>query len=90
MSEIEREKYASYVKDRQEWLASTFRDLMTTAQSYKISNTYRKEFYDEVNRLADQVNCPDFRPSPLLREWLFFERRNAIIRTGQEKSSVVL
>jgi hypothetical protein len=54
MSEIEREKHASCVKDRQAWLASTFRNLMTTGQSSKFSNTYRKKFYDDVIKLANQ------------------------------------
>ena len=57
MSEIELKKHVSFVKDRQAWLASTFRDLMTTGQSFDASNTYREKFYDDVIKLANQ-NTP--------------------------------
>jgi hypothetical protein len=56
MSESEREEHASYVKVRQAWLAKTFRKLMTTGQSFTISNTYRNTFYKSVTDLADDVN----------------------------------
>ena len=72
MSEIELEKHVSYVKDRQAWLASTFRDLMTTSQSFDTSNTYRKKFYDDVIRLADQ-NIPTSSGSIFGENNNFFE-----------------
>jgi hypothetical protein len=83
MSEIEREKHASYVKDRQAWLASTFRDLMTTGQSSKILNTYRKKFYDEVIGLVNEVNCPTPNLPRFSENDKFFERRKAAIWLGR-------
>ena len=60
MSEIERNKHVSYVIDRQAWLAETFRNHMTTGQTFNISNTYRNKFYKNVADLADEVNFLTF------------------------------
>ncbi len=60
MSKENRNHYASLVVDRQKKLASTFRELMTTGQSYHTSNHYRESFYEEVIKLADEVNLPSF------------------------------
>ena len=56
MSEIEREKQVTCIKERQVWLASTFREKMTSGQSFKTSNQYRKDFYNDVILSADKVN----------------------------------
>lgn len=65
MSEIERNKHASSIKERQVWLASTFRKQMTMGQSFKISNKYRRDFYDDVILLANKVNSLTF---PVLKQ----------------------
>jgi hypothetical protein len=70
MSEIEREKHVASIKERQRWLASTFRDEMTSGQSFKISNKYRKDFYNDVILSADKVNFRLF--PPFLRKSYFF------------------
>jgi hypothetical protein len=62
MSEMEREKQVACIKDRQVWLASTFREKMTSGQSFKISNKYRKDFYNDVILSADKVNFCIFPP----------------------------
>lgn len=62
MSEIEREKHVASIKERQRRLASTFRDEMTSGQSFKISNKYRKEFYNDVILSAEKVNFRLFPP----------------------------
>ncbi|KAH9991140.1 hypothetical protein BJV77DRAFT_554959 [Russula vinacea] len=54
MSRNEREVHGSYVRARQAWLAKTFRELMTTGQSFNISNAYRNTFYKDVTDLADE------------------------------------
>jgi len=60
LSGEKRNHYASLAVDRQRKLASTFRELMTTGQSYHTSNRYRESFYEEVVKLADEVNLPSF------------------------------
>jgi hypothetical protein len=64
MSKVEREKHASSnkesVKSRQAWLASTFREQMTLGQSFNTSNKYRKGFYNDVIRSANEVNSLTF------------------------------
>ena len=60
MSRNEREGHGSYVRARQAWLAKTFRELMTTGQSFNISNAYRNTFYKNVTDLADEVNLLTF------------------------------
>ena len=60
MSKNKREVHGSSVKARQAWLAKTFRELMTTGQSFNISNAYRNTFYKNVTDLADEVNFLTF------------------------------
>jgi hypothetical protein len=62
MSKMEREKQVARIKERQVWLASTFREKMTSGQSFKISNKYRKDFYNEVILTAEKVNFRLFPP----------------------------
>ncbi len=50
----------SSVVERQRRLASAFRERMTAGQSYDASNLYRESFYDEVIKLADEVNFLSF------------------------------
>ncbi len=57
LSSRERDERASAVRQRQEVLASAFRDLMTRDQSLEQSNAYRRSFYQEVIKLATEVNC---------------------------------
>ncbi|KAH9991142.1 hypothetical protein BJV77DRAFT_1068477 [Russula vinacea] len=54
MSKNDREVHGSSVKARQAWLAKMFRELMTTGQSFNISNAYRNTFYKNVTDLADE------------------------------------
>jgi hypothetical protein len=59
-SHDEQDERASAVGQRQEVLASAFRDLMTKGQSLERSNAYRRSFYQEVIKLATEVNRSDF------------------------------
>lgn len=54
--EWERDERSLAVRQRQEVLASAFRDLMTRDQSLEQSNAYRRSFYQEVIKLATEVN----------------------------------
>jgi hypothetical protein len=56
LSSHELDERASAVRQRQEVLASAFRDLMTRDQSLEKSNAYRRSFYQEVIELATEVN----------------------------------
>jgi hypothetical protein len=56
LSSHERDERASAVRQRQEMLASAFRDLMTRDQSLEQSNAYRRSFFQEVIKLATEVN----------------------------------
>lgn len=60
-SSRERGERASAVRQCQEALASAFRDLMTRGQSLEQSNVYRRSFYQEVIKLATEVNHRCFR-----------------------------
>ncbi|KIM51726.1 hypothetical protein SCLCIDRAFT_1224182 [Scleroderma citrinum Foug A] len=52
-----RESLASVCTVRQNKMASVFRDRMTSGQSFKASNRYRLEFYDDViNRATQDMN----------------------------------
>jgi hypothetical protein len=55
--------YALSVKDRQKSLASAFRDRMTIGQSFNDSNKYRQDFYNDVIKLAEEVNLQTFTVS---------------------------
>ncbi len=57
LSSHEQDERESAVMRRQEMLASAFRDLMTRGQSLEQSNAYRQSFYQEVIKLAKEVNC---------------------------------
>jgi hypothetical protein len=56
MSKTERERHVEALKKRQAWLASTFRNRMTSGQSFGIANKYRTTFYDDVLQLANEVS----------------------------------
>ena len=56
MSKTEREMHVETLKKRQAWLASTFRNRMTSGQSFGIANKYRIAFYDDVLQLANEVS----------------------------------
>jgi hypothetical protein len=56
MSKTERERPVESIKKRQAWLASTFRNRMTSGQSFGIANKYRTAFYNDVLQMANEVS----------------------------------
>jgi hypothetical protein len=58
MSKAEREGHVESIKNRQAWLASTFRDRMTSGQSFVVANKYRTDFYNDVIQSVSKVNFP--------------------------------
>jgi hypothetical protein len=56
---------ADELRKRTEGLASTFRQHMTTGQSFNSTNDYRQRFFDEVIDTAKQVSF--LSPSPFER-----------------------
>jgi hypothetical protein len=54
----EREEHPSLVKSRQKSRASAFRNRITTGRSFKVSNSYREEFYNDIIELTDKVTFP--------------------------------
>ena len=60
LSQKKRAKYMSLLVDRQEKLASAFREHMTEGQTYHSPNPYRSRFYTDVTNEAEAVTFLSF------------------------------
>jgi hypothetical protein len=55
-----RDEYVTFITDRQQGLASAFREHMTKGQTYHTTNPYRKAFFTDVINEAKEVNFLSF------------------------------
>ena len=75
LSQKERNKYVSDVRDRQMTLAFDFREYMTKGQTYHSPNAYRSTFYTEVTNAAEEVNSLSFLVFVRMTVFLQFVRK---------------
>jgi len=61
VAQEKRDEHVLLAMDRQEKLASAFREYMNEGQTHETSNDYRIAFYGEVVDQAKKVNFPFFR-----------------------------